>query len=263
MIGIFDSGIGGLILLAEIKKKFPKNSIIYLGDLAHLPYGNKSPETIKRLSLQNAKFLVKKGAKIIIIACNSASAQAAPHLKREFRNILIIDVITPTIEAAKAGHSKRIGIIGTRATIASNIYPKKLKGNDREIFTQACPLLVHLIEEGWINRPETKKILRYYLRPLKQAQIDTLILACTHYPLLEKQIQQVMGKKVKLINSAQVGADKLAKVLKQNPKIEKKLNKNGKMKFFMTDFQHLLPEISRRFLGTKVSNVTNINLDSP
>jgi len=261
MIGIFDSGIGGLTVLAEIKKKLPKYSVIYLGDLAHLPYGNKSPETIKRLSEKNSRFLISKGAKIIIIACNSASALAAPHLKRKFKNIPIIDVITPTVEAAKSAESKRIGIIGTRATIASNVYNKKLKGANRKIFAQACPLLVHLIEEGWINRPETKKILRYYLRPLKRSQIDTLILACTHYPLLELQIQKTIGNKVKLINSAEAAAEKLKDMLKKNPKIEKSLDKNNQIKYYMTDYQPMLPEISQKFLGTKITNISNINLD--
>lgn len=202
-IGVFDSGIGGITVLSVLAKKFPHERFIYLGDTARLPYGSKSPKTIERYTAQNLSFLKMQGVKALIIACNSASAQWSG---TDFDDIPVFNVITPGARAAiKATHSKRIGIIGTRATIASKAYNKALQqiDNELQIFTQACPLLVPLCEEGWVDDPVTNLIVYRYLQPLLQQNIDTLILGCTHYPILHTAISRVMGKNIQLIDSGQ------------------------------------------------------------
>ena len=212
MIGIFDSGVGGLTVVKEIKKLMPGVPIVYFGDTARLPYGNKSPETIQKYSSEIVDFLKSKGCNKIVIACNSASALAADYVREKFPDLEIYDVVTSGAEAVvEATRSKKIGVIGTTATISSGIYKKKITEIDPEmkIFTKACPLFVHLVEENWIHRPETKKIARVYLKELKLQKVDTLLLGCTHYPLLEKTISGVMGKRTKVISSGEKLAAKL------------------------------------------------------
>jgi glutamate racemase len=243
MIGIFDSGVGGFTVLKATQEELPDLKIAYLADLANLPYGNKSAKAIQKISQRNAHFLVEKGAKIIVIACNTASAYAYDTLKKKF-DIPILDVISPAVEAAKkATKNKRIGVIGTLGTINSGVYQEKLA--DYQIFAQACPLLVPLIEEGWQEKPETKKILKKYLRPLKNQGIDTLILGCTHYPLLQNQIQKIMGKNIKIINSADTVAQKLAEIIKSKKIILDK----GEPEIHLTDLSQNFQDNARRFLG--------------
>jgi len=213
MIGIFDSGVGGLTVVREIKKLLPDVPIVYFGDTARLPYGNKSQETIQRYSAEIAEFLKSKGCRTIVIACNSASALAADHIREKYPELKIYDVVSSGAEAAaEATRSKKVGVIGTTATIGSSIYKKKISGIDPEIeiFTKACPLFVPLVEENWIRRPETKKIARAYLRELKLKKIDTLLLGCTHYPLLERIISGAMGRRTKVVASGERLAKKLA-----------------------------------------------------
>jgi len=203
MIGIFDSGIGGLTVVKEFLKYLPEYRLIYLGDTARLPYGTKSPNLIRKWSKEISQWLLKKGAKIIVIACHTSSSLAADFLKKEFSNIPVFEIITPGIEkAVKLTKNKKIGIIGSPATIKSKVHQKKLlKINPGlKIYTQACPLFVPLVEEGWIRRRQTKEIAEEYLMPLKRKGIDTLILACTHYPLLKKIISDIVGKIVKIID---------------------------------------------------------------
>lgn len=197
MIGVFDSGIGGLTLVAELIRVLPNYPIIYFGDTARAPYGNKSPETIIRYAKEDAAFLLSKGATVIVIGCNTASAEATDALRAAHPNVPIFDVITPAV-AATTG--EKVGVIGTRATIASGVYQRLLR--DRVVVTAPCPLFVPLVEEGYVNRPETKMIARRYLAPLKERDIDSLILGCTHYPLLKGIISAKMGKRVKLIDPA-------------------------------------------------------------
>lgn len=204
MIGIFDSGIGGMTVARAVEQLLPDYSIVYFGDIARTPYGSKSAETITDYSLRNTEFLLNKGAEIIIIACNSASSVATEALRLEFQ-VPIIEVITPAANRAMtATRSGRIGVIGTRATIRSRIYEQTICACNPEfqVFSEACPLLVPLVEEGWINKQETKMIIRRYLHPLKNRQIDTLVLGCTHYPLLKPLIQARVGKRVNLIDSS-------------------------------------------------------------
>ncbi|MEA1901260.1 MAG: glutamate racemase, partial [Thermodesulfobacteriota bacterium] len=183
MIGIFDSGIGGLTVVKAIMENLFGYDIIYFGDTARTPYGTKSSETVKKYALENTEFLLSKGAKIIVIACNTASSVATESVAENF-DIPIFEVITPAVELSiNTSHKPCIGIIGTRATVKSGIYEKKIKKMNphARVYSKACPLLVPLVEEGWLNKPETKMIVKKYLHPLKVRQIDTLILGCTHY----------------------------------------------------------------------------------
>ncbi len=220
MIGIFDSGIGGMTVARAVEHILPTYPLLYFGDTARTPYGDKSPETIINYSLKNTEFLLEKGAKIIVIACNSASSVATQTLRKEFK-VPIIEVISPAVKKAIAETTTgRIGIIGTRATIKSDIYNATITTlrPDLHVYSQPCPLLVPLVEEGWISKKETKMIIRRYLHSLKNHQIDTLILGCTHYPLLKNLIQPRIGKRVKIIDSSVEAAASLQDHLLADPK---------------------------------------------
>lgn len=266
MIGIFDSGVGGLTVAKEIMKELPEYDMVYFGDTARAPYGNKSKETIIKYALEDADFLIHKGAKMIVIACNTASAYAHEALKEKYPDMPIFEVITPAaVSAAKATKSCRIGVIGTRATIKSAIYDKKLKeiipavlplkkkeaGRVMEIFSAACPLFVPLIEEDWIKAPEIKMIARKYLLVFKNKDIDTLILGCTHYPIIKNIIQEKVGRRVKLIDSASAAAQKIKEFLEKNPTFAG-LSKNGEAKFYMSDVTEQNQKIANKFLGKNI-----------
>ncbi len=238
MIGIFDSGIGGLTVVKSIKKHLPEYDIIYFGDTARTPYGTKSSDTILKYALENTQFLLDHGAKIIIIACNTASSIATKYLREKYNNLPVFEVISPAVELClKTSLKNRIGVIGTRATISSNIYEKKIidKQPDAKVFSVPCPLLVPLVEEGWGGKPETKMILKKYLHPLKTKQIDSLILGCTHYPVLKQIIQEKIGKQVKVIDSSIAVTQKISKYIDQNPEICNSLGKNSKIYFYVSD----------------------------
>ena len=238
MIGIFDSGVGGMTVARAVETLLPDQQIIYYGDLARTPYGSKSTEAIIKYSIENTEFLLEQGSKVIIIACNSAASVASDILRQKFA-VPIFEVISPAVASAISSTlSGNIGVIGTRATIRSGIYGQKIRqlAPDIHVFSQACPLLVPLVEEGWIDARETKMILRKYLFPLKQKHIDTLVLGCTHYPLLKELIQQRMGKKrVRLIDSSIEVALTLQIYLKENPDIYETLQRGSKNKYFVSD----------------------------
>ncbi|MFH0852980.1 MAG: glutamate racemase [bacterium] len=253
MIGIFDSGIGGLTIVKAMQKALPGHPFIYLGDTNRMPYGSKSPEAIIEYSLQDAQYLVDQGAKLIVVACNSASSAAIPELTKRFPEIPVFDVITPTVAEAKKVSKGRIGVIGTRATINSEIYNKLLKaGSKLEVFGKACPLLVPLVEENWLDQSVTKMVVRKYLSPLKAKNIDTLILGCTHYPLLKNEIQHKSGKTVKIIDSAQVTAESVKKYLSKHPELDKQLKKPGQSIFALTDVTPHANNLAVRWLGQPV-----------
>ncbi|MFH1583333.1 MAG: glutamate racemase [Candidatus Falkowbacteria bacterium] len=260
MIGVFDSGFGGLTVFKEFLRVLPDYDYIYLGDNARAPYGNKSDEVIYNYTGQAVDFLFKQGCELIIIACHTASAKTLRKIQQEYlpskySDKRILGVVVPIVEQAiKLSRYHRLGVIGTTATISSGVYKKELEKlrNDLEIYEQACPLLVPLVEEGWAERPETKMILKKYLRPLKVKQIDTLILGCTHYPLMINDISRIMGKNVKIIDPATVAAEKLADYLKRHGEIEKKLGKNRKVIFFTTDDVNKFKELGRKFLGREI-----------
>ena len=254
MIGIFDSGVGGMTVARAIEMLLPSYRLIYFGDLARTPYGTKSPETIVRYSVQNAEFLINHGAQVIIIACNSAASVATDVLKKSF-DVPIFEVITPAItKAVRSTKSGRIGVIGTTATIKSSIYEKKLQelSPDYRIFSRACPLLVPLVEEGWLLKRETKMIVRRYLQPLKRHQIDTLVLGCTHYPLLKDLIHPRIGKKTNLIDSSIEVAGAVKNFLINNPTIEKSLEQTGKNLYYVSDTTSTAESIAEKIFSRPI-----------
>ncbi len=260
MIGIFDSGIGGLTVVKEIKKQLPRHKLVYFGDTARLPYGTKSQPTILRYSRENIKFLMRKQSKIIVVACNTASALAVPKLRKEFR-LPLFDVIAPAVEKAKhTTRNNRIGVIGTPATIASGSYQSMFHRSrpPYRLFARSCPLFVSLVEENWIHKRETYSIAHHYLAPLKQNKIDTLILGCTHYPVLASVIHDIMGREVALINSA----DELTKDLKNFIEKEKMKPGGGEDEFYVSDEPHRFKQLSRVFLGRNI-DVKKISLPLP
>lgn len=253
MIGIFDSGLGGLTVVKKLLKENLGFDILYFGDTARLPYGTKSKKIILKYSKENSDFLIKKGAKVLIIACNTSSAIAADYLKKKFK-VPIFDVITPTVRlAVMATKNKKIGIIATPSTIKSNIYQSKIKKiskNKIKTYVQSCPLLVPLIEEGWLNHKVTKEVSREYLSPIKRKKVDVLILGCTHYPLIKKIISKEIGKKVIIIDSAESVACEVEKFL---TKIKLPIRKkNSRLKIFLSDEGYGFSRISRGILKRKV-----------
>ncbi len=210
-VGVFDSGIGGLTVLKELAYQFPNESFIYLGDTARLPYGSKSPQTIRKYTEQNIDFLIRQNVKAIVIACNSASTQMREF---EYKGIRIYNVIDPGAATALAkSESGRIGVLGTRATIQSESYALTIKqlNSQAQIFSIACPLFVPLAEENWDNDPITNLIAFRYLQPILQENIDVLILGCTHYPLLKNSIAKVTGSAIELVDSGMAVCDILRK----------------------------------------------------
>lgn len=252
MIGIFDSGIGGMTVARAVERMLPGHPLLYFGDTARTPYGDKSPEKIISYSLENTEFLLKNGAKLIIIACNSASSVATTRLREEFK-VPIIEVISPAVQRALHSTSNgRIGIIGTRATVRSDIYRKTINAGSQnvEVFSQACPLLVPLVEEGWLNKRETKMILRRYLHPLKNHQIDTLILGCTHYPLLKNLIQSRIGKRVHLIDSSVEAATALRTILIEQPQLNINTDQVERSHvFYVSDLTEAAVTIAAKIFG--------------
>ncbi|MCX6766531.1 MAG: glutamate racemase [Candidatus Moranbacteria bacterium] len=253
MIGIFDSGVGGLTVVKEIKKLMPDVPIIYFGDTARLPYGNKSRETIQKYSSEIVDFLKSKGCQTIVIACNSASSVAADYLREKYSELNILDVVS-TGARIRRGKAKKVGVIGTTATISSGIYKKKISKLDSnmEVYTQACPLFVPLVEEDWIRRPETKKIVRTYLRELKLKKVDTLLLGCTHYPLLEKIISGVMGKRTKVITSGEKLAEKLRADLRGDSISIVEIESPAEDKYFVSDLKNKNKKLAGMILGKKI-----------
>ena len=203
MLGIFDSGIGGLTVVKELLQRHPQASFLYLGDTARTPYGNKSKNTIERYAVEDARFLVSQGADALVVACNTMSAYAMDALSAAFPSFRIYEVIAPAVLVAARTSKGRVGVIGTRATIGSDIYAARLRSArpDLDVTSVACPLFVPLVEEGMLDARETKMIARRYLSPLRQKQIDTLILGCTHYPLLQDVIRERVGRRVRLVDS--------------------------------------------------------------
>lgn len=254
MIGIFDSGIGGLTVVRSLMRQLPGYDLTYFGDTARTPYGNKSPGTVLKYALENTNFLLQHGAKLIVMACNTASSVAADGIVGNY-DVPIFEVITPATEKAiEISKKLRIGVIGTRATVKSDIYAHKIKAMrpDAKVYSTACPLLVPLVEEGWIKKPETMMILKKYLHPLKVRQIDTLILGCTHYPLLKDKIQIKIGKRVHIIDSSAAIAEKIKHFLDIHHEIDQQLNKNNLFRLFVSDITEQFEKTARVTLKRKV-----------
>ena len=255
MIGIFDSGVGGMTVARAIERMYPGFPFVYFGDLAHMPYGSKSRDMLLDYSKRNTDFLLDQGAKIIVIACNTASSAAACDLRAQY-DLPIIDVITPAVrKAAQLSENGRIGMIGTRATVQSGVYKEKLAAIRPEcnFYSQACPLLVPLVEEGWLIQRETKMIVRKYLRPLREKQIDTLILGCTHYPLLKKIIIPRIGKRVNIIDSSVTAADALQSLLDRDNRLKEELfAPDTESKFYVSDLSSPVESLAASIFGRSI-----------
>ncbi len=238
-IGVFDSGVGGLTVAREIMRQIPDERIVYFGDTARVPYGSKSPNTIIRYSRQIIRFLRTKNVKAIVVACNTASAFALETIKPEL-DIPIIGVVKPGAKvAARTTQNGKIGVIGTEGTIRSEIYTKTIhrENKDAQVMGRACPLFVPLVEEGWIKDPVTVAVAERYLQPFKESDIDTLILGCTHYPLLRSTVREIMGEGVNLVNPAYETAVELRRLLAEqgianDGKIQ---NREEKYQFYVSD----------------------------
>ncbi len=260
-IGVFDSGIGGLTVLSEIKKLLPKENFVYLGDTARVPYGTKSSKTVITYSQINSKFLVSKGIKLLVVACNTASAVALASLRWDLE-IPVIGVIEPGARKA-VGTTKKgiVGVIGTPSTIKSDAYKKAIENisPDIEVVSKACPLFVPLAEEGWTEGRIADLAAKRYLEPLKDSGIDVLILGCTHYPLLKTTIQKVVGNRVKLIDSAEETAVEIKRILND----KKALNHDpaqSRQEFYLTDVSESFVNIAGRFLGGEIDRIDQIDL---
>ena len=259
---MFDSGVGGLTVVKEIFRILPSEKVIYFGDTARCPYGPRSKRIVQEFSIQNVNFLLSLGVKLVVVACNTSSAFALSRLKRDF-HIPLIGVIEPGSRAAvKSTRNGRVGVIGTQGTIASHSYEKAIKGIDKKvsIFSYPCPLFVSLAEEGFLDRKATHLIAQDYLRPLKKDKIDTLILGCTHYPLLKKVIAQEMGKGVSLINSAEEAAKELKNSLRKKGLL-RNLTITPKHGFFVSDQPGKFIQIGERFLGKKIREAKVIDIN--
>lgn len=267
MIGFFDSGFGGLSILKEVlgigaKEKSPLASydFMYLGDTARAPYGGHSPEKIYAYTVGALDYLFKQGCELIVLACFSASANALRKIQQEwlpqhYPNKKVLGVLIPTAEEAiKETKNGKIGILGTKATVQSGALATELlkRQPDLQIFSAAAPLLVPLIEEGWAKKVETKKILRYYLKPLKAKKIDTLILACTHYPLLIKSIKLIAGNSIKVFHPGEAEKKSLIDYLQRHPEIESKITRAGQRIFLTTDRVENFNRWGSQFLGEKI-----------
>lgn len=261
-IGIFDSGVGGLTVLREIVSVLPQEDTIYLGDTARVPYGTKSPETVIRFARQITSFLVSRDIKLLVVACNTASAVALNELKAEFP-IPIVGVIEPgAVRAASVTRSGRVGVIGTAGTIRSSAYTKAIKriNPDIEVITAACPMFVPLAEEGWTDNEVAKLTARIYLQKLKEHGIDTLVLGCTHYPLLKRVITEVMGDGVKLVDSAEETARTVREILTAAGELRPP-TEIGNHHFFVTDVPAGFIRAGNRFLGGEFGDVYQVALE--
>ena len=260
-IGIFDSGVGGLTVFRAIEQRLPDESLIYLGDTARIPYGVRSAATIERYALECANFIQSRGVKAIVIACNTASALAANYLRSK-SSLPIIGVIRPGSRSAVAQtRSGHIGVIATEATVASGAYERAMLaiGNGLEITSRACPLFVPLAEEGWVDHPVTRQVAEEYLAELRSTGIDTLVLGCTHYPILRPVIEQTMGDAIKYIDSGEAVADTLAALLEAE-NIECKSGRQRTEEFYVTDSAARFRRVAEIFLGRPLESVEKVEL---
>jgi glutamate racemase len=255
-IGVFDSGLGGLTVVHELRLQLPAERLIYFGDTARVPYGPKSPDTVRRYAVEIVEWLIAQGVKAVVVACNTATAHALPLLRERFP-LPIIGVIEPGARAAvRATHSGRIGVIGTSGTIASGAYERAILAlrPDAQVLSRACPLFVPLVEEGWLDAPATRLIAHEYLQPLAAHHCDTLVLGCTHYPILHPVIRAYLGDGVTLIDSGEATAKEIERLLDEkglrNPSRQK-----ANVQFFVSDIPLKFTEVGERFLGQNLGRV--------
>ncbi len=258
ILGVFDSGIGGLTVVRHLRRLLPAWNIVYFGDTARVPYGTKSDATVRRFAGEAARFLTQFGVSHLVVACNTVSAVALRTLARDFQELPIDGVILPGAEAAvKATRSGRIGVIGTRATIASGAYEHAIAaaarraGKKTRVFAYPCPLLVPLAEEGLAGSRAAREVLRDYLAPLRSRGVDTLILGCTHYPPFKPAIRSLLGRRVTLIDSGEATARRLARALRENGAPRGR----GSLRCYVSDIPRQFEAVGRRFLGSRLGKV--------
>jgi glutamate racemase len=257
-IGIFDSGVGGLTVLHAMLGALPYEDLIYLGDTGRYPYGTKSAETVTRYSIENVEFLVERGVKMVVVACNTASAVALDALAARFP-VPLVGVIEPGARAAlERTRSGKVGVVGTEATITSGAYTRALRAlrPSLQLYTRACPLLVPLAEEGWTEGPIARGVAETYLASLRTSGIDTLVLGCTHYPLLKPIIAEVMGPGVTLVDSADETARAVSALLAERGLA--RADGGGQTSFFVTDVPDRFIRIGQRFLGARVESAVRV-----
>jgi glutamate racemase len=258
-IGVFDSGIGGLTVVRALLKRLPHENIVYFGDTARVPYGSKSAQVVREYTAQDTDILLQHNVKLIVIACNTVSAVALDVVQKRAK-VPVVGVIVPGAEAAvNATRTKAVGVIGTSSTIASNAYPNAIRQRDPrvQVFSQACPLFVPLVEEGWLTHKATELIAREYLFPFTAQKIDTLILGCTHYPLLKPVISKVFHDQVTLIDSGEATADVVALEL-ERLRLQNTSTMKPRVQFFVSDLPHKFTEIGERFFGATLGKVQRV-----
>jgi glutamate racemase len=272
-IGIFDSGVGGLTVYRALHAALPNEHFVYLGDTARIPYGTKSLATVERYAVENSRFLDARGIKLLVVACNTASALALPAI-RKCVGVDVIGVIEPGANAAVAATTKgRIGVIATEATVQSSAYSKAIARLDKnaQVFETACPLFVSLAEEGWADSDEARSIAAKYLKDIKQSDVDTLVLGCTHYPILRRVIQETLGKDVRLIDSGEATALYVVTMLETKdlarrdggevatPARERRLC-DDLDHFYVTDAAARFARVAERFLGSAPSSLEAVEI---
>ncbi len=270
-IGIFDSGVGGLTVYRALHERLPNERFIYLGDTARVPYGTKSMATVERYAIENSQFLASRGIKMLVVACNTASALALPAIRKAV-GLDVAGVIGPggrkAVEITKDKGNARIGVIATEATVASNAYFEAIRraSETAEVVQAGCPLFVPLAEENWVNEPETRSIAARYLARINEFKPDVLVLGCTHYPILKDVIQQTVGPGVKLVDSGEATADEVAQLLKDKD-LENPNAVEGKRElcddldhFYVTDAAERFARVAERFLGVQPSKLEAIEV---
>ncbi|MGD9590236.1 MAG: glutamate racemase [Pyrinomonadaceae bacterium] len=270
-IGIFDSGVGGLTVYRALHDRLPNERFIYLGDTARVPYGTKSLATVERYAIENSQFLANRGIKMLVVACNTASALALPKI-REKIGIDVVGVIGPggrkAVDLTRGRDPAKIGVIATEATISSNAYVEAIRraSNSAEVFQSACPLFVPLAEEGWTDEPETRSIAARYLAGIKEFTPDALVLGCTHYPILRDVIQQTVGEGVMLVDSGEATAEEVARILSDRGLADPNVIPGRRAlcddldHFYVTDAAERFARVAERFLGTQPSKLEAIEL---
>jgi len=261
-LGVFDSGVGGLTVVREIQRRMPEESVVYLGDTARVPYGNKSREAVQRYAMEDARFLMDRGVKALVVACNTASAFALEKLQRECA-LPVIGVIIPGVEAAlNLSCSRRIGIIGTAGTIGSRAYQEAIAARvpEASIVARPTPLLVPLIEENWLDHRASRLIAEEYLEPFFDAGVDTLVLACTHYPMIEPLLASCAGGRLQLVNSASTCARHVHDCLEAQSLLAP-AGRPGEFSFFLTDLSPHFFKLAERFLETPPGAPVQVRVD--
>lgn len=256
-IGVFDSGIGGLTVVREILRQLPNENVLYFGDSARVPYGGKSTETVTRFAIENTQFLLRRGVKFLVVACNTASALAMSALQRRF-DIPMVGVIAPGAEeAVRRTHQRRIGVIGTTGTIGSRAYDAAIAecAPDCVVEGIACPLFVPLAEEGWVEGDIPQRVAETYLRPLRESGVDVVILGCTHYPILRSVIGGVLGSEITLVDTAESTVREVCRRL-ESLDLQRIETGEGSRRFFLSDVPVRFREIGGRFLGEPIKDLT-------